>query len=66
MSLAVSLADSSPAMRGLASAVSHTCISGVHVNPQWRAYHGSLTTVSCVTEPHTGQPYPLAMGLLRN
>jgi len=58
VSFAISLADSSPAMRGLASAVSHTCTSGVHVYPQWRAYDDSLTTVSCATDPRTGQPLP--------
>jgi len=66
MSLTVSLADSPPAMRGLASAVSHTCTSGAHVHPQWRAYDNSLTTVSCTTKPLQVSLYPVAMGLLRN
>ena len=56
MSLTVSLADSSPVMRGLASAVSHTCTSGVHVHPQWRAYDDSFTTMACASGPLTGQP----------
>jgi len=50
-------------MRQLASAVSHTCISGVYVHPQWNAYDDSLTTVSCATESRTGRLYPVAMGL---
>jgi len=51
-------------MRGFASEASHTCTSSIHVHPQWIAYDGSLTAVSCATESRTGQPLPCRHGTI--